>query len=361
MTPPALAAVEAALAEIRAGRPVVIRDDERAEHPADLVLAAELATTEAINSIGALAGGPTRLVLPEERCDALGLEPLTNGGESSLRPGSTVSIDARGLRTGFSAADRARTVAVAIDPQTSAEDLLRPGHVFPLRSARGGVIDNGRTADGAVDLARHAGLIPAAVISEVLARDGSIARGPALARHALRHSLTVIGTSDLIEYCRRRDPQVERVVTTPLPTSFGEFTAVGYRSLHDDREHVALVHGEVDGRHDVPVHVHAGCVAGDVFRSLECRCREQLVAAVEEISRTGLGVVVHVSPDDEAIGLLRHHPAALAIRPPRPRPRYAPSDEEIGRHILADLGVASPRILTGDGSAAPDAAGCHAG
>ncbi|MGH2937610.1 MAG: 3,4-dihydroxy-2-butanone-4-phosphate synthase [Solirubrobacterales bacterium] len=345
-----LAAVEAALVEIRAGRPVVLRDDERTDLPADLVVAADRATADTINLIARVAGGPTRLALPEDRCDALGLKPLATAGESSLRLGSTASIDARELSTGVSAADRARTIAVAIDPATSEDDLLRPGHVFPLRAARGGVLERGRTADGAVDLARLTGLTTAAVISEVLAADGSVARGTNLAGHCRSHGVTLIGTSDLIEYCRRHDRQVERVVTTPLPTAFGWFTAVGYRSLHDGREHVALVQGDVDRRHDVLAHIHAGCVAGDVFRSLDCGCRGQLSGAVELVSQSGLGVIVHVSPEPGAVGLLRHlqsEAPASASMTEQPRARHAPTDEDIGRHILADLGIASARMLTG--------------
>ena len=200
--------------------------------------------------------------------------------------------------------------------------------------------------------------MPAAVISEVLAADGSVARGADLARHCLRHGLTMIGTSDLIEYRLRHDRQVERVVTTRLPTAFGEFTAVGYRSLADRREHVALVRGDVEGRHGVLAHIHSGCVAGDVFRSLDCSCRERVVAAVKLVSETGLGVVVHVSPSPGALGLLRHLPGALPnadrVGPAGRQPggRHAPIDEEIGRHILADLGIASARMLTADGDSA---------
>ncbi|MBS1892967.1 MAG: 3,4-dihydroxy-2-butanone-4-phosphate synthase [Actinobacteria bacterium] len=354
----ALAVVEAALGEIRLGRAVVIRDDERTDLPADLIAAGDLATADTINLMGRLAGGPTRLVIPEDRCKTLGLKPLAIEGGSSLRHGSTDSIDARGLSTGVSAADRARTIAVAIDPATDADDLLRPGHVFPVQAAWGGVLEGGRTADGALDLVRLAGLPPAAVISEVLAPDGSIARGSDLVRHCRSHHLTLVGTADLIEYCRRHDRQVERVVMTPLPTSFGWFTAVGYRSLHDGREHVALVQGDVEGRQEVPAHIHSGCVSGDVFRSLACDCREQLVDAAQQISRNGLGVLVHVSPDPGEVAL-RHLPGDKPGGEPddpggsQPRSRRTPTDEEIGRHILTDLGIASARMLPVGRQAAP--------
>src|SRR3982751_3011570 len=269
------ATIDDALEDIRQGKMVVVCDDEDRENEGDLTMAAQFATPEAINFMAREGRGLICLTLTPERCDELGLDLMAAKNESAFETAFTISIEARqGVTTGISAADRARTIQVAIDPSSSPRDLVQPGHVFPLKAKAGGVLERTGQTEAAVDLARLAGLNPAGVICEVMNDDGTMARVPDLQRYCARHGLKTSPVADLIAYRRKHDRLVERVVETRLPTGFGEFSAVGYRSLVDAKHHVALVKGDVAGASDVLVRVHSECLTGDVFHSLRCDCGE---------------------------------------------------------------------------------------
>ena len=280
--------IEEAIEDLRRGRIVVVCDDENRENEGDLTMAAQFATPEAVNFMATHARGLICLALTAERCDELGLDLMAAKNESPFQTAFTISIEAReGVTTGISAADRARTIQVAIDPHSNPEDLVQPGHVFPLKARDGGVLERAGQTEAAVDLARLAGLIPAGVICEVMNEDGTMARVPDLVPYCEQHGLKMVTVADLIAYRRRTEKLVERIVATELPTKFGEFTAVGYRSLVDDKHHVAMVKGEVAGAEDVLVRVHSECLTGDVFHSLRCDCGEQLAAALAMIEKEG--------------------------------------------------------------------------
>ncbi|MET0128499.1 MAG: 3,4-dihydroxy-2-butanone-4-phosphate synthase, partial [Solirubrobacterales bacterium] len=256
---------------------VVVCDDETRENEGDLTMAAQFATPEAINFMAKEGRGLICLTLTGERCDELGLNLMAAKNEAPLQTAFTVSVEAReGVTTGISAADRAHTIQVAIDARSTPESLVQPGHVFPLRAKDGGVLERAGQTEAAVDLARLAGLNSAGVICEIMNDDGTMARVPDLVPYCERHGLKMITVADLIAYRRRTERLVERVVATKLPTAFGEFTAVGYRALLDDKHHVAMVKGNVGGAEDVLVRVHSECLTGDVFHSLRCDCGEQL-------------------------------------------------------------------------------------
>jgi 3,4-dihydroxy 2-butanone 4-phosphate synthase/GTP cyclohydrolase II len=302
----AIASVEEVLEDIKKGKMVIIVDDEDRENEGDVMIAAEKATPEAINFMARYACGLICLSLTEERARHLKLPLMVRDNTSPYRTAFTVSIEARhGVSTGISAYDRATTVLAAIDEATQAEDLSRPGHIFPLIARRGGVLVRVGHTEASADLSRLAGLKPAGVICEVMNEDGRMARLPDLEVFAEKHGLKIVTIADLIKYKLRYEKFVKRVVDARLPTrDAGEFRVVGYENEVDGKEHVALVQGEIEPDDVVLVRVHSECLTGDVFHSMRCDCGEQLHTAMSIIQKEGKGVLLYMRQEGRGIGLL---------------------------------------------------------
>ncbi|MEO0102906.1 MAG: bifunctional 3,4-dihydroxy-2-butanone-4-phosphate synthase/GTP cyclohydrolase II [candidate division WOR-3 bacterium] len=347
--------IEDALREIKKGKMVIVVDDENRENEGDFIIPASEITPAKINFMAKYGRGLICCALTEERLEELKLPPLLNENTARFRTPFAIPVDAKkGTTTGSSAYDRAKTVRVLIDPKTKPEDLLRPGHIFPLKAVKGGVLRRAGHTEAAVDLSRLAGFYPAGVLCEILAEDGRMAKLKDLIKLAKRFRLKIITIRNLIEYRKKKEKLVREILQTSLPTAFGEFNLHLYEDKVENYHHLALVKGDVRGKEDVLVRVHSQCLTGDVFSSLRCDCGEQLKTALKMIEKEGRGVLLYMRQEGRGLGLLAKLQSytlqdkgydtvdsakALGFDPDI-------RDYGIGAQILADLGLSTIRLLT---------------
>ena len=349
-----VARIENAAKRLREGRMVILVDDEKPENEGMLMMAAGKVTTESINFMTLHARGLICLSLTPARVDQLDL-PLMNPRDSSSGPAFTVSVEAReGVTTGISAADRARTILTAVAPNASPRDLVRPGHVFPLRARRGGVLFRTGHTEGSVDLMRIAGLEPAAAICGIMNEEGDMAKMDDLEKLAREFDLPTVTIADIVAYRLQKESFVIRAAETKLPTLFGTFTAIGYENSVDKAQHLALVAGEIEPDKEVLVRVHTECITGNVFKSYRCDCGDQLIAAMKKVQEEGCGVILYIHKEGRSVGLVeklqsyaREDEGISLPEAHQPMDKMAEFREfGIGAQILVDLGIRKMRLLT---------------